>query len=387
LFRIKTGAGILPLNLLLIALIAIIIFLPSNVLRIILGLPIVLFFPGYVLILALFPKKEGVTDIERIALSFGLSIAVVPLIGFILNYTPWGIKLYPILISLAGFILTMSGIAWYRMKNLAEDEKFNVPFKISLPSWREQKTVDKILSVALILAIAGAIGTLGYTIAKPKVGERFTEFYILGPQGKAVQYPNSLELSERGKVTLGVINHEQEELNYQVKVIMDGVEEGVKIWLEGEEGEFTSIVDNTIDVETLTHEEKWEGNILFEPVHKGEKQKLEFLLFSPKLRQNHHIRSQLVDGDFVDIIINEADGEGKITLDNNSSSPHHYSLEICQQGIVKREISFTAASGEKLEQEIQYPPGESTFQLYKDGELVLKDTGVELSLHLWVDVS
>jgi len=387
LLRIKTGAGILPLNLLLIALIAIIVFLPSNVLRIILGLPIVLFFPGYVLILALFPKKEGVTGIERIALSFGLSIAVVPLIGFILNYTPWGIKLYPILISLAGFILTMSGIAWYRMKNLTEDEKFNIPFKINLSSWREQKTVDRILSVILILAIVGAIGTLGYTIAKPKVGERFTEFYILGPQGKAAQYPNILELGERGKVTLGVINHEQEELNYQVKVIMDGVEEGVKIWLEGEEGELTSIVDNTIDVETLTHEEKWEGNILFEPVHKGEKQKLEFLLFSPKLRQNHHIRSQLVDGDFVDIIINEADGEGKITLDNNSSSPHHYILEIWQQGIVKREINFTAAGGEKLEQEIQYPSGESIFQLYKDGELVLKDTGVELSLHLWIDVS
>jgi len=345
LLRIKTGAGILPLNLLLIALIAIIVFLPSNVLRIILGLPIVLFFPGYVLILALFPKKEGVTGIERIALSFGLSIAVVPLIGFILNYTPWGIKLYPILISLAGFILTMSGIAWYRMKNLTEDEKFNIPFKINLSSWREQKTVDRILSVILILAIVGAIGTLGYTIAKPKVGERFTEFYILGPQGKAAQYPNILELGERGKVTLGVINHEQEELNYQVKVIMDGVEEGVKIWLEGEEGELTSIVDNTIDVETLTHEEKWEGNILFEPVH------------------------------------------NKITLDNNSSSPHHYILEIWQQGIVKREINFTAAGGEKLEQEIQYPSGESIFQLYKDGELVLKDTGVELSLHLWIDVS
>ena len=386
-FRIKTGAGILPLNLLLIVLIAIIVFLPSNVLRIILGLPIVLFFPGYVLILALFPKKEGVTGIERIALSFGLSIAVVPLIGFILNYTPWGIKLYPILISLAGFILTMSGIAWYHMKDLTEDEKFNIPLKIDLSSWREQKTVDRILSVALILAIVGAIGTLGYTIAKPKVGERFTEFYILGAQGKAAQYPNSLELGDRGKVTLGIINHEQESLNYQVKVIMDGVEEGVKIWLEGEDGETTSIVDNTIDVETLTHEEKWEGNILFEPVHKGQKQKLEFLLFSPKLRQDHHIRSQLVNGDFVDIIINEADGEDKITLDNNSSKPHSYSLEIWQQGIVKREINFTAAGGEKLEQEIQYPSGESTFQLYKDGELVLKDTGVELSLHLWTDVS
>lgn len=128
--RIKTSAGLLPLNLLLIALIAAIIFLPSNVLRIVLGLPLVLFFPGYVLILALFPKREGLTGIERIALSFGLSIAVVPLIGLILNYTPWGIRLYPVLLSLVVFIMTMSGVAWYRRRSLTEDEKFKVPFKI-----------------------------------------------------------------------------------------------------------------------------------------------------------------------------------------------------------------------------------------------------------------
>ncbi|MCK4222104.1 MAG: DUF1616 domain-containing protein, partial [Dehalococcoidia bacterium] len=56
-------------------------------LRIVLGLPFLLFSPGYALIAALFPKKGSLDGIERIALSFGLSIAVVPLIGLILNYT------------------------------------------------------------------------------------------------------------------------------------------------------------------------------------------------------------------------------------------------------------------------------------------------------------
>jgi len=67
--------------------------------RLTLGLALVLLFPGYTLISALFPKAKDLDVIERVALSFGLSIAIVPLIGLILNYTPWGIRLYPVLIS------------------------------------------------------------------------------------------------------------------------------------------------------------------------------------------------------------------------------------------------------------------------------------------------
>ena len=94
---IRVKNELIPLNLLVIALVAIIILFPSNILRIILGLPFLLFFPGYTLVAALFTKKEGMGSIERVALSFGLSIAVVPLIGLILNYTPWGIRTEPVL--------------------------------------------------------------------------------------------------------------------------------------------------------------------------------------------------------------------------------------------------------------------------------------------------
>ena len=52
--------------------------------------------------------------------------------------------------------------------------------------WRGKGSVDKILSIILIAAILGVVGTLGYAIAIPKVGERFTEFYVLGLEGKAI---------------------------------------------------------------------------------------------------------------------------------------------------------------------------------------------------------
>jgi len=87
--------------------------------RYILGSIFVLYLPGATLIEALYPREEDLSPLERLALSIGLSLAVVPLIGLILNYTPWGIRLEPIIISLTLFTLSMTIIAsWRKYKEL-----------------------------------------------------------------------------------------------------------------------------------------------------------------------------------------------------------------------------------------------------------------------------
>lgn len=100
------------IGILTILLIVVIAFSPPTTARIISGLLFLLFFPGYGLIAALFPKKRNLGGVGRLALSFGLSIAVMPLMGLILHYFPWWIGLYPILISLTVFIFATSGVAW-----------------------------------------------------------------------------------------------------------------------------------------------------------------------------------------------------------------------------------------------------------------------------------
>ena len=97
-------------------LVVVIVFFPSNVVRTVFGLPFLLLFPGYVIVAALFPRKSDVRGTERLALSFGLSIAVVPIVGLILNYTPWGIALYPMLISLASLVTVTLVWAWCRRR-------------------------------------------------------------------------------------------------------------------------------------------------------------------------------------------------------------------------------------------------------------------------------
>jgi hypothetical protein len=81
---------------------------PVNVPRWVLGSIFVLFLPGYSLLQLLFPKGPELDSLERFALDIGISLAVVPLIGLMLNFTPWGIRLIPIVISLAGFTVIAS---------------------------------------------------------------------------------------------------------------------------------------------------------------------------------------------------------------------------------------------------------------------------------------
>jgi uncharacterized membrane protein len=257
--KVRLGNGLIPLNLLTWVLILVVIFFPSNIFRIVLGIPFLLLFPGYTLSVALFTKKEGVSGIERVALSFGLSIAVVALIGLILNYTPWGIRLEPILYSGASFILITSVIAWLRRRVLTKEERFNVELYLRLPGWG-RSVWDRILTIIMALAIIGALGTLSYVIIAPKVGEVFTEFYILGQGGKAVDYPKELKVGEEAKVIVGIINHERKKVSYRVEV---------------------KIGSNKIELGSVTLDDgqKWEGEAVLVPETVGEGQRIDFLLY------------------------------------------------------------------------------------------------------------
>jgi len=76
-------------------------------LRYVLGSIFVLFLPGYVTVEALYPSERDLSPLERLALSIGLSLAIVPLLGLLLNYTPWGIRLEPVVAALLAFVVAV----------------------------------------------------------------------------------------------------------------------------------------------------------------------------------------------------------------------------------------------------------------------------------------
>ncbi len=191
----------------------------EGTIRVILGLPFILFIPGYILIFALFPTKKtdkGIDIIERIALSFGLSIAIVPLIGLGLNYTPWGIRLEPILFSIFIFIISVGIIAIYRWTKTIPYERFTISLDLSLP--KSKSKLDRTLTIILAASIIIATASLIYVITTPKTGEKFTELYILGVEGNATNYPSNLAVGENATVIIGVVNHEHRTINYTIEI-------------------------------------------------------------------------------------------------------------------------------------------------------------------------
>jgi uncharacterized membrane protein len=82
--------------------------------RYVFGSVFVLYLPGASLVELLYPKPGEMSQLERLALSIGLSLALVPLVGLVLNYTPWGIRLGPVFSSLALLTIGLASGASYR---------------------------------------------------------------------------------------------------------------------------------------------------------------------------------------------------------------------------------------------------------------------------------
>ncbi len=135
----------------------------------------------------------------------------------------------------------------------------------------ESKTLDKILTVILIIAIITAAALTIYVIVTPKKGEEFTEFYILGEEGKAAGYPSRLSADEEGEVIVRVVNHEHEPVAHLFRA----------------EIENKTIGERNVQ---LAHNETVEFAFTFS-VSGGEKgkKKLEFLLF----KQNQNRRESI----------------------------------------------------------------------------------------------
>lgn len=100
-------------------------WIPLSYVRNILGVIFVMFLPGYAFIKAFFQNKvpikttsESFDTIERVVLSIGLSIALIPMIGLILYYTPFGLGLTPITLSLLAFTTVLATVAMAREYHL-----------------------------------------------------------------------------------------------------------------------------------------------------------------------------------------------------------------------------------------------------------------------------
>jgi uncharacterized membrane protein len=260
----KIRIDLLLINLLNLILILAVVLFPTNAVRVILGFPFILFFSGYVTLSALYPTKTGMIPTHRLMLSFALSIAIVPLLLLLLNFTSWGIRQNPVLFTIAGYTFVLSVIAWVRWQFKPAVERFTIDIHFRKPQWNgfgKASRGNKIVSVILGICVLGAIGLLVYVVRLPRASDTYTEFYVLGEDDKALYYPTALVLGDEGKVIIGLINHEKGTADYRVEIQVNGLR------------------NSEIDAISLANGEKWEQPVSFTPSVVGTNQRVEFLLY------------------------------------------------------------------------------------------------------------
>lgn len=91
--------------------------------------------------------------------------------------------------------------------------------------------------------------------------EKFTEFYILGTEGKAAGYPRQLKVGEEASLILGISNQEQKTMSYLVDIKID------------------EVTANGLGPIILEHGEKVEQIVTFTPDKPAGEQEVEFLLY------------------------------------------------------------------------------------------------------------
>ena len=130
------------------------------------------------------------------------------------------------------------------------------------------------LAVTLIVALAGVV----YVSLTPGAeADSYTEFYILGPDGNASDYPTNLSTGETGELIGGVTNHEHQSMTYTVVLLLDN----------------ESVTEQTVEV---ADRETWEGELRFTPEDAGVKQ-LDILLYvgeDPDLEDEPYRKLELV---------------------------------------------------------------------------------------------
>lgn len=283
--RIRLPSGLLAVVILTLLLVFVVAFVPSVPLRVILGLPVLLFFPGYALLQALFVDKPRMDGLERLAISGVMSIAVVTLTGFVLNYTIWGIRLGPMLYAVAAFVMAASAVGIARRMGPSRKGRFVVELDLALPRWPAGRA-GRSVSIFLVVSIVVALGAVGYVSTGLTAREPFTEFYVLGPDGRAQDYPTGFVMEngqvaavaygaggdvagQWGIVILGITNQEGVESAYSLAIRISG--QPASFVYDG------AVVDQVQGIR-LGQGEKWERQIGFAPQLAGDGQKVEFLL-------------------------------------------------------------------------------------------------------------
>ncbi|WP_132060442.1 DUF1616 domain-containing protein [Halorussus amylolyticus] len=262
------------------------------------GLPLLFFAPGYALVSALFPgatpddapddwtladaPRHGLGMVERAALGFGVSVALLPVLGIALAASPWPIAPATVLFSVAALVVACAVVAAVRRARRPADRRFSLPVRAWVADARRGvrggSLGESALNVGLALAVVVALATVGFAVAVPGPDQSYTDAYLLSQNetGELVaeDYPQNFTTSESRPIVVGLDNHEGETVEYTVVAQLQRVR-------QADDGSARVVQDRDLArfTPTVGPNESWQTRHDVTPTMTGEELRLAYLVY------------------------------------------------------------------------------------------------------------
>lgn len=197
-----------------------------------------LFLPGYTLTTLLFPatadiatrRSDGrpwtthaaLSGGERLALSFGLSVALLPLLGLLIWAFGFPLSSWPIVVTVAVLVVVYFILGAVRRARLPAEERYDPSLRAGIESARAAVIGGSIGNALLGVSILVAVSTLSFALVAPQDGGGYTETTLLteNESGSLVAggYPTNMTVGTTEELVLEITNREGNAVTYTAVV-------------------------------------------------------------------------------------------------------------------------------------------------------------------------
>jgi len=215
--------------------------------RFLFGSVLLFVLPGYVLVAVIFPGNSadryhqspggtvtfarGITWQERLALSFGTSVALVPIFAFVVSFDD-AFSRTAVFLTLSLFVLLGVAVALVRRLQLSPQHRFAVPVGQWLDDLWTFLTAgdgrDTVVNVVLVVSVLLALGVVGYAVAVPQPRAEYTSVALMTDQGGDLvssEYPTAMTQGQAAPLVLAVENHRRDRTRYTAVVEFQQVQQ------------------------------------------------------------------------------------------------------------------------------------------------------------------
>ncbi|OIB57857.1 DUF1616 domain-containing protein [Natrialba sp. SSL1] len=239
-------AGVAVVSVLLL----VIVDVSSPFLRAAVGFPLLFVAPGYAAVSVLFPRESPpsetvttplfgqtlpVSGVERAALAFGLSVALLPLFGIGIALTPYTFSQTTVVGLISGFVLVCAFLAGFRRIRIPEQNRYEFSFgraydTVHAALFGTNSAVHTAVNLILVASMLIALSSVGYALVSPQDGEQYTELQLLTEDDDgelvATDYETTTTPNDSVSLAINLENQEQSEQTYTAVVQEQWVDDG-----------------------------------------------------------------------------------------------------------------------------------------------------------------